>query len=53
MYPALILSGRGIGQGEQFGHVHNLDVVATIAHWLGLKMEGTSERILREALSNP
>ena len=53
MYPALILSGRGISQGKQLGQVHNLDVAAAIADWLGLKMEGTSGRILREALSNP
>jgi len=53
MYPALILSGRGISKGKQLGHVHNLDVAPTIAHLLGLKMEGTSGRILKEALSTP
>jgi hypothetical protein len=26
MYPALVLSGRGISKGKQLGHVHNLDV---------------------------
>lgn len=53
MYPALILSGRGIGKGKQIGHVHNLDVAPTIAHLLGLKIEGARGRILKEALSTP
>ena len=53
MYPALILSGRGIGKGKQLGHVHNLDVAPTIAHLLGLKVQGMPGRILKEALSAP
>jgi len=53
MYPALILSGKGISKGKQLGHVHNLDVAPTIAHLLGLKMEGISGRLLKEALSAP
>jgi hypothetical protein len=53
MYPALILSGRGIGKGKQLGHVHNLDVAPTVAHLLGLKVQDMPGRILREALSTP
>jgi predicted AlkP superfamily pyrophosphatase or phosphodiesterase len=53
MYPALILSGQSIRPGTQLGHVHNADVAPTIAHLLGLKMEGTRGRILREALVSP
>ena len=53
MYPALVLSGRGISKGKQLGHVHNLDVAPTIAYLLNLKLEGTRGRVLREALSTP
>ena len=53
MYPALILSGRGISKGKQLGHVHNLDVAPTIAQLLGFKMEGASGRVLKEALVGP
>jgi hypothetical protein len=53
MYPALILSGRGIGKGKQLGHVHNLDVAPTIAHLLNMTLEGTRGRVLNEALSAP
>jgi predicted AlkP superfamily pyrophosphatase or phosphodiesterase len=53
MYPALILSGRGIHKGKQIGRVHNLDVAPTIAYLLGLKVEGARGRVLKEALSTP
>jgi len=50
MYPALVLSGRGIATGRKIGHVHNLDVAPTIAHLLGLDMEDVEGRVLTEAL---
>lgn len=51
MYPGLILAGRGIRSGVAIGHVHNLDIAPTIAHLLGLKMEGLEGRVLVEALT--
>ena len=53
MYPALILSGRGIRSGERLGHVHNLDIAPTIVRLLGLEMEGLEGRVLEGALTGP
>jgi len=53
MYPALILSGRGIRSGERLGHVHNLDIAPTIARLLGLEMEGLEGQVLEGALTGP
>jgi predicted AlkP superfamily pyrophosphatase or phosphodiesterase len=49
MYPALVLSGAGIAQGQRLGHVKNIDVAPTIAALLGLSMLNVEGRVLKEA----
>ena len=50
MYPGLLLSGSGIRKGQRIGLVRNHDVAPTIAHILGLSMNGMEGRVLKEAL---
>jgi len=52
MYPALLLSGKGIRKGQRIGLVRNQDVAPTIAHILGLSMAGMEGRVLQDALEN-
>ena len=51
MFPALVLSGRGIASGRRIGRVHNLDIAPTILHLLGLELPGLEGRVLTEALA--
>lgn len=51
MFPALVLSGKGIRRGAIIGHVRNLDVAPTIAHLLGLTLKDVEGRVLTEALA--
>ena len=50
MNPALLLSGKGIREGQRIGLVRNHDVAPTIAEILGLSLEGMEGRVLQEAL---
>lgn len=50
MFPALVLSGRGIQKGKRIGSTHNVDVAPTICHILNIPMRDVEGRVLTEAL---
>ena len=50
MYPALVLSGRGIKRAVRLGHTSNYNVAPTISHLLDLGMTGFTGKVLKEAL---
>ena len=50
MFPAFLVSGRGIRKGVQIGPVNNLDIAPTIAHLMGLELNQMEGRVLTEAL---
>ena len=50
MYPALVLSGRGIRKGARIGHVRNVDIAPTIARLLGLDLPDVEGQPLEAAL---
>ena len=51
MYPALALSGAGIGRGVTIPHTTNLNLAPTIAHLLGFRMTGVEGTVLSAALA--
>ena len=50
MHAALVLSGAGVAQGRNLGHVRNLDVAPTVARLLGVELPKATGRVLTEAL---
>jgi predicted AlkP superfamily pyrophosphatase or phosphodiesterase len=48
---AFVAAGAGIRKGVRLPRVANLDVAPTIAHLLGLRMEGVDGRVLDEILT--
>ncbi|MCP5114088.1 MAG: alkaline phosphatase family protein [bacterium] len=51
MHPALVISGAGARRGVTIGHVRNLDIAPTVAHLLGLELNGTTGRVLEEVFA--
>jgi predicted AlkP superfamily pyrophosphatase or phosphodiesterase len=50
MHTALVLSGAGVAQGRNIGHVRNVDVAPTIARLLGVELPKATGRVLTDAL---
>ncbi|HYO83228.1 MAG TPA: alkaline phosphatase family protein [Bryobacteraceae bacterium] len=46
----LIISGAGVRSGVRLGRTRTIDIAPTVAHLLGLRLDGVDGKVLREAL---